>query len=100
MTLSTHVLDTELGRPVVGLRVEVVSPHGITIEGVTDADGRIRELVPADQWGPGTWTIGFVTDGHSPYYPFVNVAINVDDDSHHHVPLLLARHGYTTYRGS
>ena len=45
MTLSTHVLDTERGRPAAGVRVELYGAAGtLAGEGVTDADGRIREL--------------------------------------------------------
>ena len=41
-TLSTHVLDTSLGRPAVGIRVALESASGADLgEGVTDADGRI-----------------------------------------------------------
>ena len=41
-TLSTHVLDTSLGRPAVGVRVTLESDAGVTIgEGATDADGRL-----------------------------------------------------------
>ena len=45
MTVSTHVLDTERGRPAAGVRVELYDADGDLVgEGVTDADGRIAEL--------------------------------------------------------
>ena len=48
-TISTHVLDTETGRPAVGLPVRLsrVLSDGVMVQagrGRTDADGRIREL--------------------------------------------------------
>ena len=50
MTLSTHVLDTERGRPAAGVRVELYDAAGALVgDGVTDEDGRIREL--ADDLG-------------------------------------------------
>ena len=45
MSLSTHVLDTERGRPAAGVRVELFDGTGsLVADGVTDDDGRIREL--------------------------------------------------------
>ena len=42
MTVSTHVLDTERGRPAAGVRVELYGADGsLAGEGVTDDDGRI-----------------------------------------------------------
>ena len=47
-TLSTHVLDTSLGRPAVGVRVTLESDAGVTIgEGATDADGRLPASGPS-----------------------------------------------------
>jgi 5-hydroxyisourate hydrolase len=39
--------------------------------------------------------------GREAFFPEITVAFQVADiDRHHHVPLLLSRYGYTTYRGS
>ena len=41
-SLCTHVLDTAVGRPAVGVRVILESASGATVgEGATDADGRV-----------------------------------------------------------
>ncbi len=108
MTLSTHVLDVEAGAPVValGVRAERFTDgaweHVAT--GCTGDDGRVTELVGAAAWGPGRWRLVFATaDHHGPdaFYPQVTVELAVPAPAaHHHVPLLLSRHGYTTYRGS
>jgi hydroxyisourate hydrolase len=108
VTLSTHVLDLESGRPAPGIVVQVDRLDGADWtpcgEGVTDGDGRTGDLVPAGLWEAGHWRICFETAGyHSPaaFYPRVIVELLVvAPATHHHVPLLLNRHGYTTYRGS
>ncbi|MEZ0449334.1 hydroxyisourate hydrolase [Cellulomonas sp. ICMP 17802] len=107
--LTTHVLDTALGRPAVGVPVALDSwvadawvPVG---SGVTDADGRARSLAP-DAVAPGRYRFTFDTaayfaaTGQAAFHPEVAVVFDVVDDSHYHVPLLLSPFAYSTYRGS
>ncbi|WP_066066514.1 hydroxyisourate hydrolase [Frankia sp. EI5c] len=108
MSLSTHVLDTGAGKPAVGVPVRL-ERAALTLDGavkgwrpvaqtVTDADGRAGDL-PADS--AGTWRLVFDTAGHSAFHPEVAVVFVIRDAAeHHHVPLLLAPYGYTTYRGA
>jgi len=114
--ISTHVLDTARGRPAVGVpvvleRVDGANASGALREisrGITDADGRIRELAPAGAAiDAGTYCLTFETNvysvasGQESFYPRVTVFFTVADPSqHHHVPLLLSPYGYSTYRGS
>jgi hydroxyisourate hydrolase len=105
MTLSTHVLDTGAGEPAAGVPVRLDWEHdGAWLEvaaGVTDADGRLRDWVPDDQWHAGTFRLVFDTAGRSAFFPEVSVVFFVaEPERHHHVPLLLSPYGYTTYRGS
>ena len=95
MTLSTHVLDTERGRPAAGVRVELFDADGDPAgEGATDADGRIRELGAGQ---PGRYRIVF----HPPSPFFRRVELEVElGDGHHHVPLLVSSYGCASYRGS
>jgi 5-hydroxyisourate hydrolase len=48
--VTTHVLDTALGRPAAGVpvRLEAIRPDGVTVlaDAVTDDDGRVAELGP------------------------------------------------------
>lgn len=46
-------------------------------------------------------TKGVVSDART-FFPFVDIMFTVSDppDDHYHIPLLLANHSYTTYRGS
>jgi 5-hydroxyisourate hydrolase len=95
MTISTHVLDTERGRPATGVRIELYTSGGeLAAEGVTDDDGRIRELGAG---APGTYRIVF----HPPSPFFTRVELEVTlGEGHHHVPLLISSYGCASYRGS
>ena len=96
-TLSTHVLDTAMGVPVLGVRVVLETRAGTPLdEAVTDHDGRIGSLggrLPA-----GDYLLRFETAGV--FFPEVVVVFTISDERHHHVPLLLSPYGYSTYRGS
>ena len=60
-TLSTHVLDTSVGRPAAGIRVALESASGADLgEGVTDADGRIPTFAP-ERLGAGDYRLRFDT---------------------------------------
>jgi 5-hydroxyisourate hydrolase len=111
--ITTHVLDTARGRPAAGVRIvlERLESDGgwLTIGGgETDADGRLRTLMPdAGSAPPGTYRLTFATrayfeaEGMPSFYPYVAVTFDVaDGEAHHHVPLLVSPFGYTTYRGS
>jgi 5-hydroxyisourate hydrolase len=94
ISLSTHVLDVEAGRPARGIRVELWQDELVT-SGETDNNGRIPEL--ASGLDPGTYRLLFRTD--SPFFEVVALDI-VLEDGHYHVPLLVSSYSCTTYRGS
>ena len=106
--ITTHVLDTSAGGPAAGISavLDMLGSDGLTWEllgrGVTDADGRIRTLLPdGHAFRPGLYRIRFDTSERSPFFPEVAIEFRVDDPSqHYHVPLLLSPYGYSTYRGS
>jgi 5-hydroxyisourate hydrolase len=106
-TVTTHVLDTALGRPAAGVAVRLESAAGAVVaSGVTDADGRVGALGPGDL-APGVYRIWFGTgdyfarDGRRTFYPEVAVTFEVEDGGgHYHVPLTLSPFAYSTYRGS
>jgi 5-hydroxyisourate hydrolase len=95
MTLSTHVLDTEQGRPAAGVHVELLRADGtIAGQGVTDDDGRVRDLAEGDA---GTYRLVF----HPPSPFFKRVELEVElGEGHFHVPLLVSSYACATYRGS
>ncbi len=108
-SLSTHVLDAVSGQPAAGVRVSLEGRVGEEWQplgdGVTDADGRLRDLVP-DGLRAGAHRLVFATGdyfaatGQTGFYPEVTVAFVVTDERHYHVPLLLSPFAFSTYRGS
>jgi 5-hydroxyisourate hydrolase len=108
-TVTTHVLDTSLGRPAAGVpvRLEQLTDGEPTpvAEGLTDADGRVRDLGP-DDLRPGTYRVVFGTgayfarSGQHTFYPEAAVTFLVEAGAHYHVPLVLSPFAYSTYRGS
>ncbi len=106
--ISTHILDTGTGNPAVDVyvRLERRDADGWrTIdEGHTDKDGRLRYRVPVRDWQAGGYRLLFYVEpylGKECFFPEITVAFHVHDpERHYHVPLLLNRYGYTTYRGS
>jgi 5-hydroxyisourate hydrolase len=108
--VTTHVLDCALGEPAAGVPVRLEHADGghpsLVAEGITDSDGRVRDLGPDDLL-PGTYRIVFDTgsyfarSGRRAFYPEVAVTFLVDrSDGHYHVPLTLSPFAYSTYRGS
>lgn len=109
--ISTHVLDTARGRPAAGIPVLLERLDGTATEvgrGETDADGRVRALLPegADVEA-GLYRLTFETGPYleasagGGFYPEVSVIFRIaHGGQHHHVPLLLSPFGYSTYRGS
>lgn len=106
--ISTHVLDTVRGEPAAGVPVRLECEQdgawSPVAEGVTDADGRLRDFAPVRAWRAGAYRLVFDVHeylGDDAFFPEIAVAFRVrDPHRHHHVPLLLSRFGYTTYRGS
>ena len=105
MSVSTHVLDSVLGRPAAGIAVRLLAGDEVVADGVTDADGRCRlaeETTAAGAhrlvFATGPW---FARQDRATFYPEVVLTFDVRDPAeHHHVPLLLAPFAYSTYRGS
>lgn len=106
-TLSTHVLDTSLGRPAQGVAIRLETAAGDPVgEGVTDGDGRVGTIGP-DRLEAGDYRLRFASGDYfaaqetAGFYPEVVVVFTIGDaDQHYHVPVLLNPYGYSTYRGS
>lgn len=126
--ISTHVLDTVIGKPGTGIniRLELMQgggwieaahgqePHERVLDspggwvevaaGMTDSDGRCRDLTLNAT--AGLYRITFDTGayfnryGRASIYPVISIVFNCDGADHYHLPLLLSDNSYTTYRGS
>ena len=112
MGISTHILDTSKGRPAAGVRVSLSRLNGSAESSVataeTDADGRVKSLLPAGfNFEAGTYRIAFEVAAYfsahqvEAFYPRVSIDFIVKNPAEHfHVPLLLQPFGFGTYRGS
>jgi 5-hydroxyisourate hydrolase len=111
--ITTHILDTSQGKPAsgVGIILEIQNTDNSWQElgrGRTDADGRLRDLLPTDfTLREGIYRLTFETADYfathdlASFYPEVTIIFRVlDATQHYHVPLLLNPFGYSTYRGS
>ena len=108
--ISTHVLDIAKGAPAAGITVELHSADALIHSCSTNCDGRTdAPLLASDRIPAGPYDIVFhVGDylraerpGEKPFYDRIAIRFVVSDGTgHYHVPLLLAAHGYSTYRGS
>jgi len=106
--LSTHILDTALGRPAAGVAVTAAVRKGDTWvvvgKGASDANGRVADVLEGEPLEAATYRITFATGaylGPAAFFPEVVITLRVTaPDEHHHIPLLLSPHSYTTYRGS
>ncbi|MDO0925081.1 hydroxyisourate hydrolase [Streptomyces sp. TG1A-8] len=126
-SVSTHILDTSVGRPAEGVAVRLCARGGHDADwralggSTTGADGRCEDL-PALPEGTTHVRLDFAVepyfektakkradaqreapagrDGGAVFFPEVVVAFAVAPGEHHHVPLLLNPFGYSVYRGS
>jgi 5-hydroxyisourate hydrolase len=113
ISITTHVIDTALGKPARGIAVVLEIARGPDrwaelARGVTSSDGRISEFSPPlAALKPQIYRLRFDTGGYfralatRAFYPEVHVIVQIDDPlQHYHIPLLLSPFGYSTYRGS
>jgi 5-hydroxyisourate hydrolase len=106
--ITTHVLDTVLGKPASGIQVRLELQVGeewkLAGSSVTDSDGRCLDLV--ENPDRGTYRLVFSTgeflrgQGRSTIYPQIEIVFECSGDAHYHLPLLLSDNCFTTYRGS
>jgi 5-hydroxyisourate hydrolase len=106
--ISTHVLDTVLGKPAEGVSVLLERREGLqwvaVASSVTDADGRCTDL--ERDATAGVYRLTFSTgaylesNGRTSIYPEIHILFKRTGEAHYHLPLLLSDNSYTTYRGS
>ena len=109
--ITSHVLDTALGKPAPGIDIELeISADQSSWQslgsGTTNADGRVPELF-AGEPKAGHYRMSFKVSDYfkrqkvESFYSTIRIEFKIDDVSqHYHVPLLLSPFGYSTYRGS
>ncbi|MBS1533988.1 MAG: hydroxyisourate hydrolase [Bacteroidetes bacterium] len=109
--ITTHVLDTSVGVPGKNITIRLKRFYNgswqTLAQGITNADGRIPDLLPPDRiLKADTYQMVFDTGAYyadlkiQTFYPMVEIIFQTFDDAHYHVPLLVNPFGYSTYRGS
>ncbi|MFJ3909378.1 5-hydroxyisourate hydrolase [Streptomyces sp. 2132.2] len=122
-SVSTHILDTSIGRPAEAVAISLSARTGLDGEwaalggSATDADGRCKDL-PALPEGTTHVRLDFETETYfekkqaeaqqdaprvrdsGAFFPEVTITFAVNPGEHYHVPLLLNPFGYSVYRGS
>ncbi|MFF4214079.1 hydroxyisourate hydrolase [Streptomyces sp. NPDC001796] len=128
-SVSTHILDTSIGRPATGVAVRLAARARRDADwqalggSATDADGRCKDL-PALPEGTTHVRLDFAVEAYfersdkkqadaqqdapanrdsgarGAFFPEVTVTFAVAPGEHYHVPLLLTPFGYSVYRGS
>lgn len=108
-TLSSHVLDTTLGKPAQGIALTLTTPSGETFKGETDDDGRFNHWTANNENGfpAGIYTLRFHCKSYlerqhgKSFYPHIDIAFELENNGgHYHVPLLISPFGFSSYRGS
>ncbi len=115
--LTTHVLDTALGKPAANLSITLfrVKEDRSTEQLCrlqTNQDGRTAEpLLQGDQLRAATYELVFevapyfaitgASVSNPPFFDHISIRFHVaDPKAHFHVPLLVSPWAYSTYRGS
>jgi 5-hydroxyisourate hydrolase len=112
--LTTHVLDTALGRPAAGLTVELYrlgAGEERIATATTNPDGRVdHPLLEGAAFVPGVYELRFHAGSYlraatdlpdPPFLDVIPIRFGIASaGEHYHVPLLLSPFGYSTYRGS
>ena len=113
--LTTHVLDTSIGKPAYKILIELYSIDKNCKKKIsecfTNKDGRLdNPLISSENFVKGKYEIVFhlkeyflknnlVTPDYN-FYENIAIQFSIDEDSHYHIPVLLSPFGYSTYRGS
>ena len=109
--ITTHILDTSLGRPAQGVAItlerQVGDDWSMIATAETNDDGRVAGLMAPGSLEADVYRISFDTGAYfagqkrACFYPYVQIVFEITaPDQHYHVPLLLNPYGYSTYRGS
>jgi len=113
--LTTHVLDTAIGSPANGMKIELFrlgSKPALLVTKITNSDGRTDgPILPNEGFQTGEYELVFHAGDYfdqtgvaheSPrFLDVIPIRFGIcDSESHYHVPLLISPFSYSTYRGS
>lgn len=106
--ITSHILDTAKGLPAravpMFLYKKTDTDWQLLSQATTDDDGRVNDWPGIDLLPKrGSYKIAFQLShyfGENCFYPIAEITFQVNDERHHHIPLLISPFGYSTYRGS
>ena len=110
--ISTHVLDIVRGKPAAGVAVDLYFEGKMIASSITNPDGRTNEpILSGSELETGRYELIFhagdylraagTAESEPLFLDDIGIRFGVADrQGNYHVPLLLAPHGYSTYRGS
>ena len=115
--LTTHVLDTALGKPAEGLEIDLYRLDGDSRQKLktvtTNHDGRVDggPMLIGESFQAGEYELVFKAGDYlrrlgipladPAFLDVIPIRFGISDtQAHYHVPLLLSPYGYSTYRGS
>ncbi|MCV6575742.1 MAG: hydroxyisourate hydrolase [Cohaesibacter sp.] len=113
--LTTHILDTALGTPAAGLKIDLFRFQDGVLQHLSsmtsNEDGRTNSpILPQEQFQIGHYELLFHAGDYlrahhqnlqEPLFlDQIPIRFGMNENSHYHVPLLLSPFGYSTYRGS
>jgi 5-hydroxyisourate hydrolase len=113
--VTTHVLDTSLGTPAQGVKVELFIIENkrkqLVNFVISNKDGRSDlHILDKDSFKLGVYEMQFDVRMYfdslsenklrNNFFDIIPIRFLVREDTHYHIPLLLSPFGYSTYRGS
>ena len=113
--LTTHVLDTSIGKPAHDILIELFFLNNEVknkiLECTTNNDGRVdKPLLTHENFKFGNYQLIFHVKDYflknktvNPDYSFydkININFSITEKNHYHIPLLVSPFSYSTYRGS
>lgn len=105
--ISTHILDTGLGKPATNVVVELYNDQGECLaKALTNQDGRVSDF-GLTTFTTGNYSLVFYTADYfevlelDTFFPKAVIHFSIANASqHYHIPLLISPFAYSTYRGS
>ena len=113
--LTTHVLDTSIGKPAHDILIELFffnnEVKNKILECTTNKDGRVdKPLLNNENFNLGNYQLVFhvkdyflkneIVNSDYSFYDKISIDFSINEQSHYHIPLLVSPFGYSTYRGS
>lgn len=107
--ISTHILDTHLGKPASNVEIKLFSANGgLLATAFTNEDGRVlANDFGLDSIQVGDYSLEFATKSYfsaknlDTFFPKAVIHFSIGNtEQHYHIPLLISPFAYSTYRGS